>query len=604
MGRTNIFFLILLSLYGQAQSTFQARTPSLCAANVLRQKTIGYYTQLPVTAHHVDKDGNMYAAYYESFTDGGCAAGYGCFFYVLVKFDPKGNELWHQRFVDANKSNALYQLFSAYINGMASDENGDLYVAGNFGNTSNGAVNFGTDTLFLSGLRYDSHSFYAKINGQTGVIEWLIYDTSSYADNGGTDIRYKDGRVYAAYFQGQNQVLALYGSNEDAVEIEGNLGVITLDTSGNILTHAFASYSDGVVFRTQWDPGTNGYITGRQQMTNPKIQLGPENKIYLVGTGHENIGFGSDTLRMGAWGYFVAILNSKQAWEKAFVSCYVTSDYLIANAQTPVFAVDEEGSVYQSVSPFEPSYVRYNYSGTPASFGFQAATMDTMERCQVWKYDATGNLKWAKHFDHKVAVSSMQVKDSSLFFAGKFEESFRVAESSVEIPATSFSDLVIANVDRASGNTKYATVMGGLLDEYPYFMEVYGNMAYVAGYADNVLSYQGQDLFEETEASFLLQYPLGDQCGLVTSLEEGVAQQAVLYYWVSSNELALRVPFRPTEMEVFDVQGRALSCATEIEASANGYQVRFLFPKETPSFCLLWVKDDNAKKYSVKLVRF
>ncbi|UCG15956.1 MAG: SBBP repeat-containing protein [Phycisphaerales bacterium] len=194
-----------------------------------------------VEAVAVDASGNVYVAGRSAGIDTGMD-------YATVKYDPSGNQLWAARYNGpANGEECMY------INGMALDGSGNVYVTG-------GSVGDGTDQDYAT-VKYDpsgNELWVARYNGPANGRDYgytMVLDASGNVYVSGGSYGIGTGEDYATikYDSSGNELwVARYNGPGNSLDLGE---VMALDGSGNLYVTG-GSFGDG----TYLDYATIKYV--------------------------------------------------------------------------------------------------------------------------------------------------------------------------------------------------------------------------------------------------------------------------------------------------------------------------------------------------------
>jgi hypothetical protein len=322
--------------------------------NLLWAKSFGGLDDDEAYSIKADASGNIYVAGWfkstyiifgsDTLTNSDTTGNYTDLF--LAKFDANGNVLWAKSAggVDNDKANSV-----------ALDNSGNAYLTGYFYSST---LSFGTTTLTNTGL-YDI--FLAKFDPNGNVI-WA-------KSAGGTDYD---------------------GASSVAVDGTGNIYLAGWFESSTLIfdttTLINVGYED--IFLAKYDAGGNVLWAksagGNDGDEANSIAVDTSGNIYMAGN------FSSDTIRFGS----TALTNT--GGDAIFLAKYNSNGTILwaktaeGSADATSLAVDNSGN----------SYLTGDFESATLNFGSYTLTnTDNSENTYdlfLTKYDANGNLSWAK----------------------------------------------------------------------------------------------------------------------------------------------------------------------------------------------------------------
>ena len=289
----------------------------------------------------------------------------------VAKIDSDGNCLW---VTQAGGDD------STYYKGIATDENGYIYVTGEFHYTAT----FGPYTL-----NSDNGNYYVAKLDSNGNWLWVTQaDGISYNNVGNNIATDENGNSYiTGYFYG----IATFGSHTLIHDENGtDIFIAKLDSDGNWLwaIQAGGNTSHNRGYGITADENGNCYITG-----------------YFDGI----VTFGSHTLIHDEWGgseIFVAKLDTNGNW------LWATQAEVISHNNH----VNKGYSI--EIDDFANSYITGEFSNTTI-FGSYTLNSDNGNHF-VAKLDLSGNWLWALQFDGTSEITT--VENGNCFLTGFFYE--------------------------------------------------------------------------------------------------------------------------------------------------------------------------------------
>lgn len=325
-----------------------------------------------------DMDGNVYiTGYFQSptITFGSVSltntSTYSDIF--VIKYDSAGNVLWAQ-----SATGSLSEM--SY--GICSDDEGNVYITGTFGYSSN--IIFGSDTLINRG-GYDI--FLAKYDG-SGNLLWTKNEGGAGGDYSSAICTDTFDNVYiTGFFQNH----AIFGN--DTLIANGNTGIFTAkyDTYGNYI---WAKSAIGI------PSGTYNYSNGIAANSDG---------VYITGSFQNSIIFGDTLGNAGSNSIFVAKYDSSgnALWGRSPGG--TSYDYGTG------ISTNENGNVWVT-GYFESSYL--NFGGLPVlnnNIGYNDIF--------VAEYDADGNVLQAIDVggqDNDIGMGICTNQDGSVYLTGYF----------------------------------------------------------------------------------------------------------------------------------------------------------------------------------------
>jgi mRNA-degrading endonuclease HigB of HigAB toxin-antitoxin module len=348
--------------------------------------------------------------------------------FFIAKYNAAGNVLWAKQAVGTDYK---------YGNGIAVDGSGNSYVTGNF----YGSATFGSTTL-TSGTGIDD-AFIAKYDAAGNVI-WAKQTV-------GTDYEYGNGIAVDA--SGNSYVTGyFYGS--------AIFGSTTLNSSGNndVFVAKYDAMGNAIWARNAGGTNTRAYGFG--------IALDSSGNSHVTGFFIGSATFGNTTLTSsGNYDIFVAKYDAagNPLWAKKAGSSNEDRGYGIA--------VDGSGN----------AYVTGSFQNT-ITFGSTILTSGGFGDVFVAKFDAAGNALWARKaggasgdYANGIALDG----SGNSYVTGYFYGS--AAFGSTTLTSSGSYDVFIAKYD-AAGNVLWAKQTGGTGDEFSQSIALDGSgKSYITG---------------------------------------------------------------------------------------------------------------------------
>ncbi len=369
----------------------------------------------------------------------------------LVKYDAAGNVLWARSGGGTSNDGAL---------SVATDRMGNVYVSGFFHSPK---VSFGTDTLRDTGVYNDI--FVAKYNA-SGNLLWAKGTTGGVGPN--------DNIAMAVDFSGN-------------VFITGSLSVPSFIFAGDTLT---GTGSDVFVLKYDTD-GNELWIKrgiGYAINVGSSVATDPSGNVYITGFFDAPVmTFDTVALRMipdSADAYAIYLVKYDAAgnllWAKA--------DNNSASIPSVFVAADSSGNAYLSGS--------YNNLDNAGILSFGADTVSGNNLIFLTKYNAAGNVMWAKSYvtdtsipEYITALAITIDPNGNIYMSGRFNGSALIFgndtfknQGSTSLGVPILSDAFILKFD-ANGNAVWATSIGGSRDDLATGIttDISGNL-FVSGY--------------------------------------------------------------------------------------------------------------------------
>jgi photosystem II stability/assembly factor-like uncharacterized protein len=236
------------------------------------------YTHGGILAYHVDRFGNSYTGGYEFCCSNGAAYSTAAAAY-LRKTDRNGNSVWYKNIPMQIKNNNLF--YSAYVTGVTTDSNGNVYIAGNFG--SNTGLKFDSITIPSSyHLTCAKNIFIAKFDS-TGAKKWIIYSDLGGDDIACTDIKYRDDEhIFIAVTTGNSAVGRIHFTDTTAYQDYYGLNVLQINSRGAYRnrTKSISTSGPSGPFNPDYP---NNNLPPRNTMIGPKLFLHDDCTISVLG---------------------------------------------------------------------------------------------------------------------------------------------------------------------------------------------------------------------------------------------------------------------------------------------------------------------------------
>ncbi len=458
-------------------------------AKLLKKESFGYFNELKITASHQDNFGNLYIAGYSFGSWSKCGNYAGCYTYVLYKFNIDGELLWQYDFLQ-NQLGFTTDVHSAFINAITTDNIGNLFVSGNFGCPE--GCEFGNISLNHDDTQYTLRGFMAELNNSNGDYKWLWTHKEGYGSKGITDIKHKNGMLYAAYYLGTK--LIYNGDDSNAVIIPNDIGIIELKTNGEIIKTSGAVRKQGTDRYNIINPSNSSSNSARLIVANPKIEFTNENLI-LTGTSN-GIYYKSGTNQ------YVSV---EDPGSYAFTYDMATDVWTDFNQYMPNLKVNYPKT--SQVIPVTASDEKNFYSATnypeDLDIVFDNSNNIVKKGALVQKFNTSSKIsQWTIRLEGDVRCVDMVKKEDNLILTGVINDSFSIGEITIN-SVEGFDDIFLLTLD-SDGNYINHKVIGSVLNDYPYGFIEHNNGLDLLGYAQHSLKIDGENVLFETEASFTL----------------------------------------------------------------------------------------------------
>ena len=286
--------------------------------------------------------------------------GYGEYTTVLVKYNANGALMWAAH-THAGTTRPL---------GVAADAQGNAYLLAWYADT---AVSIGSVTLTNPGATIGSVELYITKYTPAGAVAWAknICNIISGAlpfwyEEAGIAVNGPDIYITSEFNSPVVNVGPYTLNNSDPSGTTFDLLVARLDSSANVTWAKSAGNSTG-------DDITNA------------IAVAPSGNVYVTGT------FTSPSFSIGAFPL------TKSGHTSLFLAKYDAAGNVLW-AKTPTGNIHDDGRVNGGLATdsAENAYITGTYDTVNLLFGSYTLTPDTMLDAYVAKYDATGNVVWAK----------------------------------------------------------------------------------------------------------------------------------------------------------------------------------------------------------------
>ncbi len=266
---------------------------------------------------HVDSKGNKYV-YGSVYVSSNGASYSGSYAWVLAKFNRDWELQWVER-KDTGPEATSSDFYSALINSIDTDDDENIYLTGSFAAKE---LNIQGHVIKNYSTIYNA-PFIAKMLPD-GTFDWFYYyhneePGSDYrSERGGTDIKYKDGKVYVS-MTGIQELVNWDGDslgNPKRNSGFGYAGILELTSEGEYINdHILANTYYNLI--TTYNPSGESIMLRRLNYTSPNIEFIEGNKLAVSGyTKSFTRMFGSslqdpNSIKVfnGKYSCFTAILN-------------------------------------------------------------------------------------------------------------------------------------------------------------------------------------------------------------------------------------------------------------------------------------------------------
>ena len=380
--------------------------------------------------------------------------------FFVVKYDASGNVLWAKNGGGSNAEEGR---------GIAVDANGNVYVTGYFQSSS---ITLGTATLTNSGLA----DFFIVKYDASGNVVWAKSAGSSANDAGNSIAVDGSGNSYVTGYFGSS---ITFGATT-LINAGGNdVFLVKYDAGGNVV----------------WTKSAGGSSSERGQ----GIALDAGGNIYITGYSSGYITFGTTTLTSaGSDDVFVVKYDAagNVVWAKGAGGSALDDGNSIA--------VDGSGNVY--VTGF--------YTNSSITFGTTTLTNAGGNDVFLVKYDANGNVVWAKSAggsNNEVGWGLAVESSGNSYITGHFESS-SISFGTTTLSNAGSSDIFVVMYD-ASGNVVWAKSEGNTGSDWTNGIAVDGSgTSYVTGaFLSSAITFNSTTLTNAGSSDFFIA-KLGTPC--------------------------------------------------------------------------------------------
>ena len=515
---------------------------------------------------HIDKQGNRYVSALTERQPNGAAysGGYGM---SLKKYDAEGNLLWEKSHTYNNRDFC----FSS-VNGMDSDAEGNLYVAGNYEST---AITFDDIYVPYSTYSMSIQSFILKINKE-GVIQWIInseHEQTRRTENGASDIHIDpaSGHLLVSLFECRNMRF----TDGSLVNFNSELVILEIDNAGkyikNYANGYTASYNSGLI--CAWEPTSESQLTGRAAVVSPKFTI-KDGKIVIFGNYSNQFKVGDLMLPVASTTTkFVTVLDKVNGWEKHTATMSLSGVRFNRNNALLHTDIDEEGNYYSAARNTRDTLDYRKY-------------LVQISNGHIAKYDSEGNKMWSVITTDFSPVSIMYINEQILvsghynYAAGTSPRSVLGIRDAVgktaAVKTKGAGDIALMSFDK-NGNLNWIETIGGLNDDgAAYMIKGCDGAAYLLGTArKGTLDCLGKSVeIAYTNQYFVAKYAVGGDCNAECpvispptsiSSNESELSRIKIYPNPAKNHVTIE-NISGTKILVKDMTGKII---TEIKADNN-----------------------------------
>ncbi|MBI3193461.1 MAG: hypothetical protein HYZ34_03215, partial [Ignavibacteriae bacterium] len=376
----------------------------------------------------------------------------------LVKYDPSGNVVW---------ATTAGGTDDEYGYGIAVDASGNSFVTGTFNSPT---LTFGSTTLTRNG---DFDIFIAKYDANGNAV-WATGAGGTGGDEGKKIAVDASGNSYVT---GRFTSPTLtFGSTTLTNNGLGDIFIVKYDANGNV---AWASSAGG----TSRDYGEG-------------VAVGASGKISLAGY------FTSPTITIGS----ITLSNTtSDDNDDIFVVQYDTNGSVQWAASAGGIGFDRASDI--SLDDSGNSYVTGTFENSDITFGTFTLTNLGFNDIFVVKYGSAGNVVWARSAggtggEYGTCISTDASGNS---YVGGYFKSSTLTFDTTALSNNGGGDIFLANYD-VSGNTVWATSVGGIANEYAYgiFVDASGNSFVTGEFSSDTLIFDSDTLIENGYDDFFV----------------------------------------------------------------------------------------------------
>jgi len=466
----------------------------------------------------IDNGGNIYV------TGGFCSssinfgaytltnASVSCDFF-LVKYDAIGNVLWAKSAGGAGDENGY---------SVSTDNAGNVYVTGYFKSPS---ISFGSYTLLNAGT--NSFDIFLVKYDANGNVLWAKSAGGASDDVGHSVFANSGGNVYVTGSSSSPSIS--FGSDTLTNAGLDDIFLVKYDANGNELWAKRTGGSGGEIgYGVSSDSGGNVYITG-----------------YF---GSQSLIFGSYTLlNAGANGLDIFLAkydaNGNVLWAKsAGTAYYFDFAYFVTT--------DSGGNVYVAGYFDSPSISFGSYTLTNAGVGDSDIFLV--------KYDANGNVLWAKSAGGalKDIACSISTDNGGNVYVTGFFGSPSISFGSYTYTNAGVFDIFLVKYD-ASGNVLWAKSAGGA--DYDVGLSVSADSAgngYITGYFDSPSISFGSDTLTNAGARNIFVTKINGVVGIEEISRNNTCVNIFPNPFTTSSTLQVSKSLQSATLVIYDIIGK------------------------------------------------
>ena len=370
----------------------------------------------------------------------------GTYNVFIAKYDASGNVLWAKS-AGGSGADVGYS--------VSADAKGNVFITGYFHSP---AITFGTEKLSNAGVQ---NIFIAKYDANGNVL-WAKSAGGISSDAGYSVSADADGNVFVTgYF---SSPAITFGSTTLINSGGYDLFIAKYDADGNVLWAKSATgTNDDLGFSVSADAGGNVFVTGN--------------------FGSSSFAFGSTTLaNAGNYDVFIAKYdaNGNLIWAKS------------------AGGIGDDGGTSVSADANGNMFVTGYFTGLTVTFGSTTLNNAGTENVFIAKYDANGNLLWAKDgagASYEWGCSINADTDGNVFVTGGFSGSAITFGSTTLTPPAGSSDPMFVVKYDANGNVLCASALAGGGGNNDVSVDPFGNACIVGDFVANPFVVGSDTLF-------------------------------------------------------------------------------------------------------------
>lgn len=418
------------------------------------------FTSYRTLDFHVDGYGNSYSAGYEmTQTTGSGDRTYG---FVLSKFDEDGTLLWQKNHQWPSIYSTNDNFLSAYVTGIATDNNKNIYISGCFN-----SKRFKLDAFQYTYTTNANRAFIAQLDSN-GVCQWVARITGSGTYHTASSLVCVNNRLYISQWGSGTMYLP------DGSLVYPNIpsSVVVLDCFGNFVEDIPYTQQVNDITGMLFNVDQSGSFDHTNVPVNPRLQLAGNGDIYLMTRVENYANFGSIIPSISNASASMnlktvcAQLDIVSGWENAF---YVTAtdknydgNWLERIEKKVVFSADSLGNVYYA------DHWEEIFSMPGEHENVCLANGDTLNGNQVsasclLKFNSSGTLLW-QTFYSDVTLSSLAACTNGVYAFGTFVDTlflYSLNGDSMLVPNLPTVESALLCKTDNNGDLLWATTYGG-----------------------------------------------------------------------------------------------------------------------------------------------